>query len=173
MTKPEFAKLMAFLTAVVDKPIARPTMDAYFEMLHDLPYDLATAAVKKIVATEEYPVLPTVGKIRRAAADLSRGNELSAPEAWGLAIRAIHKYGYYRETEALASLPPGVAQVIRWMGWQELCLSENADVIRGQFLRMFETQQKRESEQALLPPDLREVIGALADNLKMIEGGRK
>ena len=173
MTRIEFSKLMAFVTAAVDKPVARPTIDAYFEMLQDLPYDLAAVAVKKIIATDEYPTLPTIGKIRQAAAEISRGRILSAPEAWGLAIKAIHRYGYYREAEALASLPGQVAEVVRWMGWQTICMSEKISVDRGQFLRMYEVHQKREQEQAVLPPAVRDVMKQLAGKMKMIGDGEK
>lgn len=173
MTKNEFAKLMAFITAAVDKPVARPTVDAYFEMLHDLPYDLAAAAVKKIIATDEYPTLPTIGKIRQAAAEISRGHILSAPEAWGLVLKAVHEYGYYREGEALASLPAPVADVVRWMGFQTICMSEKISVDRGQFLRMYEVHQKREQEQAVLPPAVRDVMDQIAGGTKMLGDGEK
>ena len=173
MTRTEFSKLMAFVTAAVDKPVARPTIDAYFEMLKDLSYDLAAAAVKKIIATDEYPTLPTIGKIRQAAAEISRGHILSAPEAWGMVLKAVHEYGYYREGEALASLPGQVAEVVRWMGWQTICMSEKISVDRGQFLRMYETHQKREQEQALLPPAVRDMMKQLAGGMKMLGDGEK
>jgi len=173
MTRTEFSKLMAFVTAAVDKPVARPTIDAYFEMLKDLSYDLAAAAVKKIIATDEYPTLPTIGKIRQAAAEIGRGHILSAPEAWGLVLKAVHNYGYYREAEALASLPEHVAEVVRWMGFQTICMSEKISVDRGQFLRMYEVHQKREQEQALLPPAIKTLIADLAGEMKMLGDGEK
>lgn len=173
MTRTEFSKLMAFVTAAVDRPVARPTLEAYFDMLQDLPYELAAVAIKKIIATDEYPTLPTIGKIRQAAAEISRGHILSAPEAWGMVLKAVHEYGYYREGEALASLPGQVAEVVRWMGWQTICMSEKISVDRGQFLRMYETHQKREQEQALLPPAVRDMMKQLAGGMKMLGDGEK
>ena len=173
MTSKEFTKLMGFVMAAVDKPVARPTIDAYFEMLKDLSYDLAAAAVKKIIATDEYPTLPTIGKIRQAAAEISRGHILSAPEAWGMVLKAVHEYGYYREGEALAALPEQVAEVVRWMGFQTICMSEKISVDRGQFLRMYETHQKREQEQALLPPAVRDMMKQLAGGMKMLGDGER
>jgi len=173
MTRAEFSKLMAFITAAVDKPVARPTVDAYYEMLGDLPYDLAAVAVKKIIATDEYPTLPTIGKIRQAAAEISRGRILSAPEAWGMAIKAIHRYGYYREAEAMESLPEHVAEIVRWIGYQSICMTDKIDVVRGQFLRMYETHQKREQEQALLPPAVRDMMKQLAGGMKMLGDGER
>ena len=173
MTRAEFSKLMAFITAAVDKPVARPTVDAYYEMLGDLPYDLAAVAVKKIIATDEYPTLPTIGKIRQAAAEISRGHILSAPEAWGMVLKAVHEYGYYREGEALAALPEQVAEVVRWMGFQTICMSEKISVDRGQFLRMYEIHQKREQEQAVLPAGLQDMMKQLAGGMKMLGDGEK
>jgi len=173
MTRTEFSKLMAFITAAVDKPVARPTLEAYFDMLRDLPYDLAAAAVKEIIATDEYPTLPTIGKIRQAAAEISRGHILSASEAWGKVIKAIHDYGYYQGEEALTALPKQVAEVVRWMGWQEICMTDKIDVVRGQFLRMYETHQKREQEQAVLPAGLQDMMKQLAGGMKMLGDGER
>jgi len=173
MTSKEFTKLMGFVMAAVDKPVARPTIDAYFEMLKDLSYDLAAAAVKKIIATDEYPTLPTIGKIRQAAAEISRGHILSASEAWGMVLKAVHEYGYYREAEAMESLPEHVAEIVRWMGYQSICMTDKIDVVRGQFLRMYETHQKREQEQAVLPAGLQDMMKQLAGGMKMIGDGGK
>lgn len=168
MTRQEFSKIMVFLSAVIDKPISKATVEAYFEMLGDLQYNLAMAAVQKIVASDEYPVLPTIGKIRKAAAEIAQPNRLSAPEAWGYVMSAIHRYGYYRESEALASMPPEAAEVLRLMGWQELCHSDNIDVIRAQFMRMYETQATRRREADMLPPAVKEYLAETAGKLKLI-----
>lgn len=121
---------------------------------------LAVAAVKKLIAQEEYPVLPTIGKIRKAAQDLCDAGLLTASEAWGQVLSAVHKYGYYREGDALESMAPEVARVVGWMGWQELCHSDNIDVVRGQFIKMFDTDQKRQRDLALMPPEVRKYLQA-------------
>ena len=169
MTRQEFSRLMAFLSAAIDKPVSKATVEAYFEMLGDLHYGLAMAAVQKIIATDEFPVLPTIGKIRKAAADLKGNSRISAAEAWGIVIKSIKDYGYYREAEALQSMPEDVARVVRWMGWQELCHSDNVDVIRGQFLKMYEAETKRHQDFAVLPPAVRDFISDAAKTLKLID----
>lgn len=161
VTRQEFSRLMAFLSAAIDKPVSKATVEAYFEMLGDLQYNLAMAAVQKIIAADEYPVIPTIGKIRKAAAEIVRPNKLTAPEAWGQVINAIYHYGYYCEAEALAALSPEVAEVVRFMGWRELCHSDNVDVIRAQFMRMYDTQEARHRENDMLPPAVREYISSI------------
>jgi hypothetical protein len=171
VTRQEFSKIMAFLSAAIDKPLSKATVEAYFEMLGDLQYNLAMAAVQKIIATDEYPVLPTIGKIRTAAAELTRPHKLTAPEAWGLVLSAIHQHGYYNPEKALESMPPDVGEVVRWMGWQELCHSDNVDVIRAQFMRMYDTQEGRRRETEMLPPVVKNYLAEVGQKLKLIGGG--
>ena len=159
----DFSKIMAFISAAIDRDIKRATLDAYFSMLNDLPADLVMAAARKVIASDEYPTLPTVGKLRKAAQELCHIGKLSAPEAWGEALKAVRNHGYYGEAEAMKELPPDVAQVVRWMGWREICLSDAPDVVRAQFMRMYEVQEKRTRELAGLPPGVRDLVKGLGD----------
>jgi len=100
--------------------------------------------------------------------------QVTGSEAWGEITRAIRHYGYYRETEALASMSPTTARVVRHMGWQDICMSEEpTGVLRGQFLRMYGQVADREQEQQLLPAGLQEQISRLAagKDLRLIQGG--
>jgi hypothetical protein len=144
------------------------------ELFADVDFEVAKVALKKLMLLNTFP--PSVAELRQAVMDVKMPDKLSAPEAWGLTLKAIHIYGYYREAEALESLPEQVAEVVRWMGWQSICMSDNVDVVRGQFMRMYETQQKRDREQAVLPTGLRDAIariGASNGNreLKKINAG--
>ena len=73
----------------------------------------------------------------------------------------------------MESLPEHVAEIVRWIGYQSICMTDKIDVVRGQFLRMYETHQKREQEQALLPPAVRDMMKQLAGGMKMLGGGEK
>jgi hypothetical protein len=46
------------------------------------------------------------------------------------------------------------------MGWQEICHSDNLDVVRGQFIRMYDTQTSRKRDLELMPPEVRKMIAA-------------
>ena len=168
MTRAETAELLTLIAAAwprFEPDDARVVL--WDELLSDIEFRVAKVALKKLMILNTFP--PSVAELRQAVAEVTRpaDSRIPAPEAWGLAIKAIHEYGYYREAEAMKNLPESVAQVVRWMGYQQLCLSENTDVIRGQFMRMYETQQKRETEQAVLPPGLKQDIARLAEGVKM------
>ena len=169
MNREQFTKIMSYVMAAIEKKPSKSTIEVYYDLLKDLDYDLAFAAVKKVIASDEYPVLPTVGKIRKAAHDLCTMDRLSAPEAWGIVVKAIRKYGYCSEAEALASMPKEVAETVKFIGWRELCLSEKPDVIRAQFMRMYEAVEARQKERELLPDSVKQILTGISK--KMLTGG--
>jgi hypothetical protein len=67
----------------------------------------------------------------------------------------------------LESLPEAVRKTVQYIGWQELCLSEEPDVVRAQFMRMYQQVAERRQKEAVLPPALKEAIAAIADKMDM------
>lgn len=134
------------------------TVDLWTMMLGDIPFAIAQAAVMTHMSQSAFP--PTVADIRSAAEKITSPNRLEAIEAWDLILRAIRNYGYYRESEALASLPPEVANMVRRFTWEALCTSENIDTLRAQFRMAWETQSKRQREERLMPPEVRQLLEA-------------
>lgn len=170
MTLAEVGKLLAFITAVYPNiDIKHGTVEAWHELLGDLDYRLAIAATKKALAESEIPALPAVGKIRSTALELQNGPGITAPEAWGLVLGIVRRHGYYGEAEALQALPPDLSRIVSWMGWAEICYSEKVDVVRAQFMRMYEVQEKRTRELAGLPPAVKMFVKGLGDTLKLPE----
>ena len=173
MTKGEVAKILAVLAAAYPKfEVDDLKVQVWHEMLGDLDYAVANMAVKKLIMQNTFP--PAIAEVRKAAAELTNPENLTSSEAWGEVTSAIRNYGYYREEEALASMSPTTAQLVRYMGWREICMSEDIGVIRGQFLRMYEQIATREQEKQLLPPAMQDEIKQLSNKigLRLIEGGR-
>lgn len=170
MNREEFTKMMVFLTAAIERKPSKETIEVYFEMLQDMPYELALAAAKKVIGEEEYPVLPTVGKIRKAAMALCNMDRVTAPEAWGLVLKAIRSHGFYGEAEAMAELPAEVRTVVKQMGWSEICHSDKPDVLRAQFMRMYETKEAKQKEVDMLPADVKKMVSGLGQRLNLEAG---
>jgi hypothetical protein len=165
MRASETAKILAVLAAAYPRfEVSETTHTVWQEMLADLDYAGVDLAARRYIATSKFP--PSITEIRQALVP----EGLAPAEAWGLLMGAIHHFGYYRETEALASLPPEVVRVVCMVGWREVNMSTELDVIRGQFLRMYQQVAERARREALLPPWLqpgepqepREAIAALA-----------
>lgn len=148
--------------------------EAWAEMLKDIPFDLAKAALTAHAASSPYA--PAISEIRSYARKMTEPEGITAEEAWSLAIKAIRRFGSapYKDAQgkypyqrARDSLPPEVWRVVDLMGYNSMCMSENADVLRAQFIRAWERQQQRKAEREsilpFLPEALREKVLAISD----------
>lgn len=174
MTNKEISKLMALATAnfpnMQEKDMG-PTLVLWREMLADMPYEVAEAALLKVLATTKF--WPTMAEIREAALTITGQQGLTPAEAWALVEQANERYGYYRAAEGMRSLPPLVQTVVRALGgFQEICSSEEPAVVRGQFLKMYEQYAAREREMAVLPANVRGLIEGASKLLPRFSGDR-
>jgi len=158
VTKREFLTIMGLLSAGTRTEVSESTTEAYWEMLQDLDGGLTLLAAKKLLASEAKPFFPAIGAIRRAVAEISSPDGLTPGDAWGFVKKAITRFGYYREEEALNWVPPLVARAIRNIGWQDICMSEEPEIVRAQFMRVFAQRQEAEREVAALPVDVRRAM---------------
>ncbi|MDI6617872.1 MAG: replicative helicase loader/inhibitor [Clostridiales bacterium] len=175
MKKVEIVKLLAILnTAFPNMQISDATVSLWYELLGDIDFIIAQAAIKKLLLESPYP--PAIADVRKQITEImAPKNGLEPAQAWGEVISAVQHFGFYREEEAIKSLNPTVAKVVKYMSWREICLSEEPGVVRGQFLKMYEQVRKREQQDALLPENLKSIIAKIAErhDLKMIEGGKE
>ena len=93
MTKQEIGALLALATAnfpSMQEKDMRPTANLWSEMLSDIPFDIAKAALIKVLATARF--WPTVAEIREAAASIVNPGILTPAEAWGRVIKAVQEF---------------------------------------------------------------------------------
>lgn len=173
MKKTEVVQLLAVINAAFpNMQITEMTVDLWHELLGDIEFNVAKTAVKKLILESPYP--PTIADIRKQVAEITTqpDDRIDAAEAWGEVLRAIRHHGYYCEKEALESMSPRTAKVVQYMGWREICLSTDIDVVRGQFMKMYNAVTEREKQERLLPFSLQEEIRQISDrmSMKMIGG---
>lgn len=138
-------------------------------MLGDMEVEIAKKAIQVHLSRSVYP--PTVADIKDAAEKVSGPRTLDAIEAWDMIGRAIRKFGYYRQVEAMESLPDDVAEMARRFTWDELCHSENVDTLRAQFRMAWEAQSKRIKEYGVMPREIRELIESSGIIKRIGDGG--
>ena len=199
MNKKETVALFGLISALFprDEKFAnadKMMVTAWAEMLADIPLDKAKEAVKCAVATSPFP--PSICEIRKYAVKISENSLHSPEEAWKIALDAMRTYntrtvpieGFNSKTyefvrfgepvkvkpsgleyEAKRNVPPDVWEVMELMGYADMCASENMDVLRGQFMRIWNSKADREHEYKVigkLVPQLLENIPKL-----LLEGG--
>ncbi|MDF1507644.1 replicative helicase loader/inhibitor [Robertmurraya sp. DFI.2.37] len=170
MNRKEIINLLGIATAnfpnMQNKEMT-PTAILWEKSLSDLSYEVAEKAVIKVLSTSRF--FPTIADIREAAAQITQPRTLDAMEAWGLIGQAIRKYGFYRQKEAMESLPEDVREMVKRFTWRELCLSEEPEILRAQFRKAWEIQSKRATELKALPIDIRNLIEGVSEGMKLIE----
>lgn len=176
MERDEFKVLVKGMRSVYTQATFIPDKDAFnmwYALLGDLPYEVCSAAIQKYMLTNKFP--PTVAEIRELAAGVVNGDPMTWGESWECVRKAISRYGFYRQQEALESLDPLTRRCVESIGFREICMSEKEDVIRGQYRSNFEIMQKREQSERQMTPQLLEIIQTIQikgiDDAPRLEGG--
>ena len=146
----------------------RPIVEAWALMLSDLDAVVAKAAIIKVCRDSKF--FPSVAQIVAAANEMDPRNEKlpTAAEAWEEVERLIQSMGAYRAPSYSCDT---VKRAVRAIGWLQLCLGENPEADRAHFLRLYESMRSRhrenqENEKVLALSGMRDVVAALAANLK-------
>ena len=133
--------------------------------------ELVYAAVRLYMKTPER-FAPTIGQVREKMQHLTEGEEMPEQTAWALVSKACQNglYGYKKEFE---KLPPDVQRAVgapeQLKAWAMMDADTVESVVASNFMRNYKTQKTREKEAALLPPELRQMLGGLSDGMKMLE----
>ena len=156
MKKPDLIKVMGIIAAAYPnmKDITEVQINVWFHSLKDLDIKAVQLAVQQYILEGTFP--PSVAEIRKRAMAVLTPELPEKTEAWEQVMGAIKKFGYARETEALKSMEPVVARAAKSMGWREICHSQKPDVVRGQFLRMYESISERQNRDNLIPLEMKE-----------------
>ena len=198
MTKKETAAMFGLISALYprDEIFAKADKEsilAWHEMLEDIPFEVAKAAIKASVSTSPFP--PQICDIRNYATKIAGERRLTADEAWGIACDMMRQYGLRTvpiegfantkyefvkfgepvkvtpsglEYEAKQHCPKEVWEILERMGYADVCASENPDVVRGQFMRSWSNHDKEEYEKRVIGGVLPEFL----KNMNLLGGGQ-
>lgn len=171
-TAVEFAALVTLMELGFQRQIPNPQKDIYFRVLCDLPAVALKVAIERAIAEAKFPGIPMPGVIRGYALDATSQPSIDAAEAWELTRRAIRRFGVYDKAGGLASLPDDVARFVNGLGWNSLCDSENHEVTRSNFIRMWQERSTAAEKQRLIPAGVRAEMSRLrapADPRRIVE----
>ena len=203
MTKKETVALFALISSLFPRDDKFAKADkmmimAWQEMLEDIPFEVAKAAVKAAVATLQFP--PSIKDIRDYSTRMNGNRRKTAEEAWGEACEAMRNYGTRtvlkegstekppeysdmvietrvyrcvtpqgtnRQYEAELHLDPEVWSILKHMGYKNVVESDNPDVVRGQFMRAWDSHNKEAYEKRVIGGILPEFL----KDMNLLNGG--
>lgn len=171
MNRQEFGKVVAVIRSVYrDKDFLanKESAEVWYELLKDISYEQAKAAVMKHSLTSKWS--PTIAEIRESAVSIAEP-EKSWSEGWEQVRLAIGRYGYCNEKDALESMDAVTREAAKRLGWQTICTTELDDihVLRANFRMIYEQIQESHEADAMLPNDMKEQIDtARAEEVKRL-----
>lgn len=144
-----FSKGMAILLSHFPKTeIPKDRAKIMFEFLSDLTEEQYVLGIKRFCKEhkEIYPNTNLIAYIREYGV-INELAFLSSSEAWEMVLKEMGRVGgAYGSPNPPSAL---VKKAIDGIGWKDLCLSENVDVIRGQFRKIYEQLVERKKKEML------------------------
>lgn len=163
MTFDEFMRFASAIKAYFPKDNFLPTnesKDLWYAELKDIDFAEAAIGLRKYVQTNKFP--PTIADIRESVADNKSADE-GWSKGWESVQRAIRRFGYYDKEGALKSFDSITAEVVKRLGWKEICLTEQDQmmVLRANFRMVYEQVSSKNHEAITISPDVLESIGKI------------
>jgi len=152
MNKQQFATLVTGIKSAypASKILEdKASMDLWYVMLKDMPYEIAENAVMEHICTNIYP--PNIAEIRKLCVERCQRPVLSFDEAWGVVQKAMSTYGWYHPQEAFDTMDELTLSVVKNLGWSRLCQSENPTADRANFRESYEAKAKAAQKSYQLP----------------------
>lgn len=146
MSRDEFLKAMtAIWVEFPQRENKREHAATWFRTFGNEDADLFFQAVQRCLLSNRFE--PKLADVAEALFEL-KSDQVPAIAAWEKLTRTIRSFGRYREDEGLAALPAPIRRVAQGLGWQEICNSEQPEVLRAQFERNYNALLKRERIEA-------------------------
>ena len=161
MTREEWAKLVLSIKDLYPAEKILNTDHAiqlWYEMLKDLDYKDLAKGLWKYALSNKFP--PTISDLRGQAAFIKFGEFNTWEEEWQRACDAVRTFGYYREREALESLPELTRKIVSRLGYRNLCSSENLAVDRANFRDIYNNMVNKQQEKEKLSSPIKQALEA-------------
>ena len=153
------------------KPDGEAMLNLWMSMFIEETYEEVNAAIGALIATRTVGYSPTVGEVKEQIRKLHQHSDIDENSAWVMVSRACRN-GSYHSREEFAKLPPEVQNAVgsseQLKQWAAMDADTVESVVASNFKRAFRVQKERAAEVSKLPPQIRQMIGGFADNMKMI-----
>lgn len=148
MNKEQFIKGLKYLGTAYNKEFTEEQATVWYDFFRDEDFEAFRQAVKRIIPQKQF--MPSIAELKSEIATLKNPIlQLNADEEWNEVLKAVRRWGSYREEEALNSLKPYTKHIARMVGYTRICMSKDIQWERKEFIELFNNSQDRD-EMALM-----------------------
>jgi hypothetical protein len=145
MNKHETATMLGYLAAAYpNAAITKETARVFHEVLQGLEHGMVMSACREIV--RESTFFPSASEVLRSVARTQGLLSPSATTAWSDVLEQVKLHGMRTIPEFAHAT---TAAVVKSIGWRNICMSESQEVLRSNFLRMYEEMSKENDRKSL------------------------
>ena len=177
MDRAEVLKIMSVLRGAypafyrnIDRKEAEATVGLWCDTFSHDEYPLVAAAVKALIESDGKGYPPHIGAVKEKLRLISGGDEMTEAEAWGMVAQALRN-SIYGAREEFEKFPPIVKRIVgspsQLREWGMMDSETVHSVVASNFQRSYKAIAQREKELAKLPPDVKALVGKLADAKKI------
>lgn len=175
MRKEDFLKGITFLTIAYNKEFTQEQISVWYDFFKNDDYEVFRQAVKRIIPKNQF--MPSIAELKSEITLISNPVlQMNADEEWDNVLKAIRRYGSYRQDEAMKSLNLYTANIVRQVGYMRICMSENIQWERKEFMELFKMNKDRDENTLLLSEpqmtlaELTRIAKLKEEEIKLLEG---
>lgn len=173
MDRAEVLKIMAVLRGNyplfyrnISREEAEDTVNLWCSRFQNEDYQIVSAAVAALIDSDtgEYP--PNIGAVKEKIRLITSSDEMTEAEAWGIVAKALRNSGY-GSREEFEKFPPVIKRIVgspaQLREWGMMDSETVHSVVASNFQRSYRAIAQREREIAMLPPDVKTLVGKISD----------
>ena len=177
MDRSEVLKIMSVLRGAypafyqnIGRKEAEAIVGLWSDMFANDEYPLVAAAVKALIEPGGKGFPPHIGAVKEKLRLISSGDEMTEAEAWGIVAKALRN-STYGSREEFEKFPPVIKRIVgspsQLREWGMMDSETVHSVVASNFQRSYKAIAQREREIAKLPPDVKALVGKLAEGKKL------
>lgn len=138
------------------------SLTIWYECLKDIPYNIAASALAAVFKSDRYEP-KTPAPIRDMAVSMMDNIE-DWSSGWQSVCDNIHRYGACiydadRLIECMESFDDVTRETVKRIGWTDICMSENKNILRAQFRDIYESIKARKQTKQLIGTQQAQIEG--------------
>lgn len=116
----------------------------WLEFFKDTTEEDFNKAIRNVI--NKYDYFPTISQIKKEIANNKTRDLPNAEDEWNEVLRLVHKYGTYRQQEALDHMKPYTAYITNHIGYINICMSNDNTWNKKEFIAEYNQLKEQEKE---------------------------